>query len=170
MARQRGSQRMQLLLLPLCSALRITSRCHIVASAPVDAYAVLGLEADASAADVRAAFRKRARVCHPDISDAPDAVTQFRELVCAVEAIQNGVAQFRPATDAPEVDVPAGLTADEKVGWLLARNRVVLFMRGTKMQPLDRDSDVAVSLLSTTVAHNTAAQGGGLRNIATELW
>jgi hypothetical protein len=43
-------------------------------------YETLGLEEDASAAEVRAAYRDRAKEIHPDVSDAPDAGRRFRRL------------------------------------------------------------------------------------------
>lgn len=43
-------------------------------------YETLGVEEDASAAEVRAAYRERAKDIHPDVSDAPDAGRRFRRL------------------------------------------------------------------------------------------
>ncbi|MEF8841295.1 MAG: DnaJ domain-containing protein [Haloarculaceae archaeon] len=43
-------------------------------------YETLGVEEDASAAEVRAAYRERAKDTHPDVSDAADAGRRFRRL------------------------------------------------------------------------------------------
>lgn len=47
---------------------------------PGDLYGVLGVEPDASPADIRAAFRKMAWRLHPDRNDAPQAQSQFQKL------------------------------------------------------------------------------------------
>ena len=46
-------------------------------------YRLLGVEASASAAEVKAAFRKLALKLHPDVSDAPDAEHHFKEVAQA---------------------------------------------------------------------------------------
>ena len=111
-----------------------------------DPYATLGLAAEATAAEIRKAFRSKARLLHPDVSSDPMAVEQFQELVEAVEALQSG-ATFSRIAKAPEVETPAGMTsADERVQWLISANKVLLFMRGTKMAPNPKcpDSHAAV--------------------------
>ena len=58
--------------------------------------------------DVRKAFRSRARLLHPDVSDAPDSEELFLELVRAVEAIQSGaqiVMGSRMSTESIELSV-----------------------------------------------------------------
>lgn len=45
-----------------------------------DYYKVMGLERDASEADVKRAYRKLARKFHPDVSKEADAETRFKEL------------------------------------------------------------------------------------------
>lgn len=45
-----------------------------------DYYDVLGVARDAGASEIKAAFRKGARSCHPDLSCAPDAQDRFAEL------------------------------------------------------------------------------------------
>ena len=44
-----------------------------------DYYAILGVEADASAADIKAAYRKKAALFHPDRNADEDAPARFRE-------------------------------------------------------------------------------------------
>ena len=41
----------------------------------------------ASEAEIRRAFRSRARKLHPDVNDAPDAVPRFRKFVNAYETL-----------------------------------------------------------------------------------
>lgn len=118
-----------------------------------DPYAVLGLDGSATAAQIRSAFRARARVLHPDVSNDPSSAALFQELVSAVEAIQAG-AKFSKATSKPQVDTPPGLSPDQRVAYLVSRNKVILFMLGTKQQPLDAGSAMAVSTLSS-VAFDT---------------
>jgi hypothetical protein len=54
-----------------------------------DHYAVLGLEADASLAEVKSAYRKNASKFHPDKNSAPDAPTRFREIQEAYELLSD---------------------------------------------------------------------------------
>ena len=42
-----------------------------------DLYGILGVESAANDSEIRAAFRKLARECHPDHSTAPDAAAKF---------------------------------------------------------------------------------------------
>ena len=48
-----------------------------------DLHAILGVERDATAAQIRAAYRQRARIIHPDVSTAADAPRDFRRLSAA---------------------------------------------------------------------------------------
>jgi len=51
-----------------------------------DYYAVLGLNSDATLADVKKAYRKLARQHHPDRNDAdPGAIDRFRRITEACE-------------------------------------------------------------------------------------
>ncbi len=52
-----------------------------------DYYDLLGVARDASAADIKRAFRRLARELHPDVSEAPDAEQRFREVVEAYEVL-----------------------------------------------------------------------------------
>jgi molecular chaperone DnaJ len=60
-----------------------------VATTERDYYEVLGIARDASGADIKRAFRARARELHPDVSAAPDADGQFREVAEAYEVLSD---------------------------------------------------------------------------------
>lgn len=45
-----------------------------------DYYEIMGLKRDASADEIKRAYRKLARQHHPDVSDSPDAAERFKEL------------------------------------------------------------------------------------------
>jgi hypothetical protein len=52
-----------------------------------DYYAVLGVSPDASAAEIRDAYRDRAKETHPDLSDDPDATERFQRVKRAEEVL-----------------------------------------------------------------------------------
>jgi molecular chaperone DnaJ len=52
-------------------------------------YELLGVSRDASDADIKRAFRALARELHPDVSEAPDADTRFKEVVEAYEVLSD---------------------------------------------------------------------------------
>lgn len=54
-----------------------------------DYYTVLGVGKDASADDIKSAYRKLARKYHPDVSKEPDAETRFKEVNEANEHLSN---------------------------------------------------------------------------------
>jgi molecular chaperone DnaJ len=60
-----------------------------VATAERDYYELLGVARDASADEIKRAFRRLARELHPDVSEAPDAEHRFREVVEAYEVLSN---------------------------------------------------------------------------------
>lgn len=54
-----------------------------------DYYATLGVDRDASAEELKKAYRKLARQYHPDVNDAPDASDKFKELTLAYEVLSD---------------------------------------------------------------------------------
>lgn len=60
-----------------------------------DPYALLDAPHDATPAKLRAAFRKKARLCHPDVSPEADAPQRFRKLVAAYEVLSDDRAKSK---------------------------------------------------------------------------
>lgn len=54
-----------------------------------DYYAILGVSPEASAEDIKAAYRKAARRFHPDANSNPGAALQFKDITAAHEVIGN---------------------------------------------------------------------------------
>lgn len=54
-----------------------------------DLYDVLGVSRDATEADIKKAFRRRARELHPDVNKAPNAEDQFKELNEAYDVLSD---------------------------------------------------------------------------------
>lgn len=55
----------------------------------VDYYAVLGLTASATLAEIQSAYRKLARLHHPDHDKSPDAATQFEAIAKAHRVLRD---------------------------------------------------------------------------------
>lgn len=54
-----------------------------------DYYEILGVSRTATAEDIKKAFRKKAKSCHPDTNSSPDAEAQFKELGEAYDVLSN---------------------------------------------------------------------------------
>jgi molecular chaperone DnaJ len=58
-----------------------------MASTRRDYYDILGVPRNASADDIKRAFRRKARELHPDVNKAPDAEARFKEVTEAYEVL-----------------------------------------------------------------------------------
>jgi len=54
-----------------------------------DLYEILGIGRDASAEDIRTAYRRLAREFHPDVNDDPEAEQRFKEVAGAYEILSD---------------------------------------------------------------------------------
>lgn len=54
-----------------------------------DYYELLGVSKDADAETIKKAFRRKARECHPDVSDAHDAEDKFKEINNAYDVLSD---------------------------------------------------------------------------------
>ena len=95
-------------------------------------YETLGVGEDASVAEIRAAYRERAKDTHPDVSDAPDARRRFRRVKRARDVLADEGERRRydrlgheayvalddpgPSGDADRSDAAAGRTAGSRTG------------------------------------------------------
>ncbi|XP_077159303.1 dnaJ homolog subfamily C member 1 isoform X2 [Paroedura picta] len=61
----------------------------LVEEIPQNFYAFLGVEQDASSADIRKAYRKLSLILHPDKNKDENAETQFRQLVAIYEVLKD---------------------------------------------------------------------------------
>lgn len=68
---------------------------RITPRAGTDFYDLLGVSRDASEADIKSAFRKKARKLHPDVNDAPDAKEKFQEVARAYEVLSDSQQRAR---------------------------------------------------------------------------
>lgn len=80
-----------------------------------DYYKVLGVERDASEADIKKAFRRLARKHHPDVSKAPEAQARMQELNEAYEVLRD--AEKRAAYDQVGQGVQPGQDFRPPPGW-----------------------------------------------------
>jgi curved DNA-binding protein CbpA len=69
----------------------------VVASAvgAIDYYALLGVRSDASAREIRRAYRRLARRHHPDVNPGPDGHRRFAELARAYATLNNPAERAR---------------------------------------------------------------------------
>ncbi len=60
-----------------------------MASGTRDFYEILGVDRGADEAELKKAFRRKARELHPDVNKEPDAEARFKELARAYETLSN---------------------------------------------------------------------------------
>lgn len=77
-----------------------------------DPYEVLGVPHDASAQEIKRAWRARARELHPDRNPAPDAAERFRELTDAWELLSDPHRRGRWDRSDAESSLPHDFLAD----------------------------------------------------------
>lgn len=82
---------------------------------PKDYYALLGVERDASHADIKRAYRKLARKYHPDVSREADAEARFKDVAEAYATLKDE--QKRAAYDAPPAEAVADRGFRPPPGW-----------------------------------------------------
>jgi curved DNA-binding protein CbpA len=108
-----------------------------------DYYEVLGITQDATAEDIKRAFRERAKRCHPDSNPGdPQAQARFTELSRAYEALSDGLARAAH-------DESRGFTSSlgSAVGWYKDPYNLheLRWISGGKATHLVRDGDVTSS-------------------------
>ena len=52
-------------------------------------YELLNVETDAATSEIKSAYRKLARIYHPDVNKDADAVAKFKEITAAYETLCN---------------------------------------------------------------------------------
>mmetsp|Transcript_790 Transcript_790/g.1509 ORF Transcript_790/g.1509 Transcript_790/m.1509 type:complete len:213 (+) Transcript_790:21-659(+) len=77
-----------------------------------DPYEILGVEAESTEEEIRAAYRARARVDHPDISDHPDADQRWMDICEAYKSLTDPRLQRKRRQESGQVSIYRG---DERV-------------------------------------------------------
>ncbi|MCO6429085.1 DnaJ C-terminal domain-containing protein [Nitrosomonas communis] len=80
-----------------------------------DYYNIMGIERDATQADIKRAYRKLARKYHPDVSKDPDAETRFKEIGEAYEVLKDP--EKRAAYDQLGTNWKGGQEFQPPPGW-----------------------------------------------------
>ncbi len=93
-----------------------------------DPHAILGISPGATTEEVRAAFRAKARACHPDVNPGAGAAAAFETLRRAYEAIL-----AEPPRDLTPPDDPCGDARGGHVNW------ANIGSRGPGAGPVDDD-------------------------------
>ena len=106
-------------------------------------YEVLGLRPDASAADIKKAYRRLARKYHPDVSREPDAESKFKAVQEAYDILGDEDAR-------KEYDEDVNDKFDE--GYDGARGLAILCIRAAIMD-VTGTGDVPLKLPGTVLAH-----------------
>ena len=59
-----------------------------------DCYKILGIQPNATVAEIRRAYRKKAKLLHPDSTGTQDTTEEFRRLVKAYEILSASTSVF----------------------------------------------------------------------------
>jgi molecular chaperone DnaJ len=134
-----------------------------------DYYELLGVERGATEADIKKAFRRKARALHPDVSEAPDAQERFREVAEAYEVLSN--AETRELYDRYGRDglrrrgfAPTSFDVGDLSDLFAAFFGDDLFTSGSRRRP-SRGGDVAVAV----EIQLAEAATGLIRSLETEI-
>lgn len=119
---------------------------------PFDPYAILGVTRASTDSEIRKAYRERARVLHPDVNKAPDAVERFKDLTVAYGVLSDA-AKRRDFDEFGEAVLRSLFDADLERA---ARERV------------EREPGDAVSVLGGTRRAAPSAEAGP-RDLVLEL-
>ena len=71
-----------------------------------DYYCTLGLDRNATGAEIKTAYRRLAQRFHPDVTDYPDGECQFKAVAEAYRTLKRP--ETRAAYDCRELPVPGG--------------------------------------------------------------
>jgi curved DNA-binding protein CbpA len=114
-----------------------------------DLYAVIGVARDASAAKIKAAYRRKSKAAHPDTGGSEEA---FAALAQAYEVLSDP--ERRAKYDATgEIDTASALNAEAKV--FACINRVLAQVLGHEQDYLTYD---LIGLMGETLANEIKAQ------------
>ena len=96
-----------------------------------DLYAILGVSKDATDAEIKKAFRRKARELHPDVNKAPDAEDRFKELNEAYDVLSdaNKRAQYDRFGTIP--GAPEATTSTSKTSSAAASAAWAIFSRAS---------------------------------------
>lgn len=115
-------------------------------SAPIDHYAVLGLEAGASPDDIRQAYRHLAKLCHPDVQSGQRTDTERMAAINAAYEVLGDV-QRRAEYDQQLAGVKAVPSPRPSARSARSVNQDVFlrlndFLRGTRLELQVKDADL----------------------------
>ncbi len=124
-----------------------------------DCYKVLGVERDATLAEIRRAYRKRVKELHPDASGNPETSEQFRRVVRAYEILTDSQTRKIFDSSLEEIFRRKKRKAWDYREWLLARDddesraRLVIFdlMHGKESEAVQEYKRVRTERASFTL-------------------
>lgn len=94
-------------------------------------YQTLGVKRTATTEEIGAAFRRKAKRCHPDVSTAPDAAEQFKRINEAHQVLSNPEKrrEYDASLNPPKKDkgIVDALLEDERVQEALSKTASAIF-------------------------------------------